>query len=82
MKVSYTFDHHESTAYLEDTRLPDGSFVGINKHTDMPVHLIWSDAENTWVPVCNRTFEFVPPLYETFLETEPRPDCTCVGVSA
>jgi hypothetical protein len=67
----------ESVAYLDNSPLSDGSYVGINKHTDMPVHLRWSDEQQTWIEVCCRTFEYEGPLLETFTEVGNRPDCIC-----
>lgn len=68
----------ESKAYLKDPPLPDGSRVGTNKHTDMPVHLMWSGEHNTWIEVCERTFEYDQPVQlGTFHEVGDRPDCIC-----
>lgn len=55
MKVKYRVPAgYETTAYLDDDPLPDGSYVGTNKHTDHPLHLRWDDIISAWVPVCHR----------------------------
>lgn len=78
MKVTYlTSDDTMSVAYLDESPLSDGSFVGENKHTDLPVHLRWEDKPKMWVEVCQRNFTYEPPLYDTFVEVGERPDCIC-----
>lgn len=75
MKVTYEIEGGwESTAYL-NRKLSDGSWVGTNKHTDQPVHVKVIDGR--WQLVCLRHFELDPPLYETFHESFPRPECIC-----
>ena len=79
MKVTYLSSGDVlSVAYLDDEPLRDGSFMGADKHTDMPVHLRWDEMSRSWVEVCQRSFQLVPPLYETFVEVGERPDCMCV----
>jgi hypothetical protein len=80
IKVRYRWgsEQFESVAYLDEPALPDGSYVGINKHTDMPVHLRWDPEAEIWVEVCRREFAYDTPLHlGTFHEVGERPDCTC-----
>ena len=76
MKVSYVYNNGgTSQAYLEEEPLSDGSYVGINKHTDIPVHL--RPIENGWVTVCER--EATPiNVYLDEWDLDPKPEgCTC-----
>jgi hypothetical protein len=79
MKVSYIVSEWGSfsTAYLEDEKLPDESYVGIDKYINLPVHLRWDDETNTWVEVCVRKFKLVDIYNERYEELLPRPECTC-----
>ena len=81
MKVTYICDAEGRTskAYLSEVPLEDGSYVGVNKHTELPVHLTWNDDYEAWVEVCRREFIFADYLCETYEEVLPRPDCSCVG---
>lgn len=72
MKVRY--GTLQTAAYLTQ-QLDDGTHVGTDKHTDLPVHLRWTG--DKWVEVCRRTFA-VDDLYnETWREVGPRPTCSC-----
>ena len=73
VKVRY----RNSTAYLEDEPLSDGSYVGGDKHTDLPVHLNWDDSRGIWVEVCVRRFTLVDIYNEQYEEALPRPECIC-----
>ena len=66
-----------STAYLDEDPLEDGSFVGMNKHTEAPVHVRWDDTQYLWVTVCERNFEPKPPFDGTIEEVGERPECSC-----
>lgn len=87
MKVSYAYKDdvdRVSTAYLDDVPLSDGSYVGTNKHTDMPVHVTWVDSPKIkvgWIEVCHRHFDYVGPLLESFeedIEARSDPNCLCL----
>lgn len=69
---------HTSKAYLDEPALPDGSYVGTNKHTDLPVHLRYDEPANTWREVCTRHFN-CDPYTGTITEVGERPPCSCVG---
>lgn len=80
MKVGYRYaDGYMSTAYL-DTQLEDGSWTGVNKHTDEYVHVRWDESEGKWVTVCERVY--LP--YNAYIDAPPgkedlskRPPCSC-----
>ena len=75
LKVHYLIDGgYSSTAYLDDRPLRDGSHVGTNKHSDLPVHLRWNGDD--WVQVCQRTFTLVNVYNEEYAEHD-RPSCIC-----
>lgn len=82
MKVTYEHGdkRYRTTAYLNDEALPDGSYVGTNKHTDLPVHLRWSDERDVWIEVCHREFSLVDIYNERYEEVGERPECSCVEV--
>lgn len=82
MKVGYRdqVDGYESKAYLDDDPLPDGSYVGVNKHTDEHVHVRWDTGAQQWLTVCRRVY--LP--YNSYIDAPPgpediekRPPCTC-----
>lgn len=80
MKVTYARSGGEgytSKAYLEDEPLADGSHVGTDKYTELPVHLRWNDAAGTWVQVCVRIFTLLDVYNERWEEQQPRPPCSC-----
>lgn len=76
MKVSYVMlSGHRSQAYLEEEPLSDGSYVGINKHSDLPVHL--RPVTDGWVTVCERDATPIN-VYTDEWEIDPKPEgCTC-----
>lgn len=51
MKVRYWDVGRETTAYLDDDPLPDGSYIGVNKYTDLPVRLTWNADAEQWIQV-------------------------------
>lgn len=82
MKVGYLIaGGHTSTAYLEDVPLEDGSYVGVNKHSDMPVHLRWDDEQEVWVEVCHREWRAINVYTDEWEEIDPQP-CVCRERSA
>ena len=79
MKVAYVKkDGYQSQAYLNEEPLDDGTYTGVNKHTDTPVHLRpWNHG---WVTVCERESTF--NIYKDDFDTEPAdPNCSCAGRS-
>lgn len=76
VKVSYTQnDGNVTTAYLDEEKLTDGSYVGRNKHTEVPVHL--RPIVGGWVTVCEREVGGFDRLTEQF-DVGPAPEgCTC-----
>lgn len=87
LKVGYTIADGKldriSTAYLNDKPLEDGSYVGTNKHTDLPVHLAWHDTKtgSGWYLVCVRTWDYKDVLNETWeerIDERSKPDCICL----
>lgn len=80
MKVTYADSTSTSTAYLDEPALPDGSYVGVNKHTDIPVHVRWDDSTDGWVSVCEREIGEFNWRTETFAVGPPPEGCSCTGV--
>lgn len=85
MKVAYTITGSDrvTTAYLVDPLLSDGSYVGTNKHTGLPVHLRWTNTKkgSGWVEVCTRKWDWkdvLNDLYEEDIEQRSNPDCICL----
>ena len=83
MKVNYRVgdENSRSTAYLDDEPVEDGSYVGLNKHTNLPVHLRWDREAELWREVCEREWEFEGQATDRWREVGERPACTCVGHS-
>lgn len=80
MKVTYYLDEsHHTTAYLEDEVLSDGSYVGVNKHTESPVHLKWDDGTQRWVEVCVREELGYDIRLDRSLVGPPPEGCSCLA---
>lgn len=78
MKVTYlAVDGNQSKAYLNQLPLPDGSYTGVNKHTDEPIHVKWSNGPDEWVAVCAREALPFNPYTEDSKYGPPDPNCIC-----
>lgn len=87
MKVTYydredgRYTEHTTKAYLDETPLPDGSYVGTNKHTEIFVHVRWDPTageDGAWLEVCERVYGPYDMYSDSFPEiVDQRPACTC-----
>lgn len=87
MKVSYAYKDDVgrfSTAYLDDEPLSDGSYVGTNKHTDLPIHVVWTDDPKIkvgWIQVCIRKWDMKDvyrEIWEEDIDARDSPNCLCL----